>query len=90
MLTSSRPSQDSVLDSIAAGRHARSYVRTTAPSLRPDETLAFACACGNATALAVAECWKFAHPVTALPSDEFDALVERCRTTFEGRIGDAR
>lgn len=90
MPTNPRLSQDSTLDLIANGKHARSFTRTAAPSLRPDDNLSFACACRNSTALAVAECWKFAHPVTVLPADEFDALVERCRTIFEGRIGDAR
>lgn len=87
---SARAAQDALLDQISSGKHQQSSVRRIAPSLRPDQNLSFACACNNATALAIAECWKLSYPVTVLPPDEFDALIERGYTTFEGRVGDIR
>jgi hypothetical protein len=52
-------------------------------SKRPDEALIFSLLDGDPRARAIVNSWRVKLPVTALATDEFDALVSRSHTVFD-------
>ncbi len=83
--------QNQFIDAIVAGKIPSPRVTSTASySLKPGPELAFGCACNNQTALALAAVWRFAEPVTRMPADEFDELVNRNPVVFTGLLREAR
>ena len=76
--------QNTTIDQIAAGVIRARATRSVPLSLKPDQRIAFGCVLNDRNSILIRDSWHFREPVTIMPVEQFDDLVERCHVEFHG------